>query len=48
MSGGEGDIPAQLAQHSGEWTRAFIVDPSPFSGPDHMAWLVVWTDAWTE
>lgn len=39
---------ALIDEHSGEWTRAFIVDPSPFSGPDHMAWLVVWTDAWTE
>ena len=39
---------AMIDEHSGEWTRAFIVDPSPFSGPDKMAWLVVWTDAWTE
>lgn len=39
---------AMIDEHSGEWTRAFIVDPSPFSGPDKSAWLVVWTDAWTE
>lgn len=39
---------ALIDEHSGEWTRAFIVDPTPFSGPDESAWLVVWTDAWTE
>lgn len=39
---------AMIDEHSGEWTRAFIVDPSPYSGPDESAWLVVWTDAWTE
>jgi hypothetical protein len=39
---------ALIDEHTGEWTRAFIVDPSPFSGPDESAWLVVWTDAWTE
>jgi hypothetical protein len=39
---------ALIDEHSGEWTRAFIVDPTPFSGPDDCAWLVVWTDSWTE
>ncbi|HLT36792.1 MAG TPA: hypothetical protein VK034_10910 [Enhygromyxa sp.] len=39
---------ALIDEISGEWTRAFIVDPTPFSGPDEYAWMVVWTDSWTE
>ncbi|MFO7565250.1 MAG: hypothetical protein R6X02_21585 [Enhygromyxa sp.] len=39
---------ALIDEHSGEWTRAFIVDPTPYSGPDQSGWLVAWTDSWTE
>ncbi len=39
---------ALIDEISGEWTRAFIVDPRPYSGPDRLAYLVVWTDSWTE
>lgn len=35
-------------EHSGEWTRVLFVDPTPFSGPDELLWMVEWTDAWTE
>ena len=37
-----------IGEISGEWCSAFIVDPSPYSGPDELAYLVVWTDSWTE
>jgi hypothetical protein len=39
---------ALIDEVSGEWTRAFIVDPTPFAGPDEVGLLVVWTDSWTE
>jgi hypothetical protein len=37
-----------IDEFSGDWTRAFIVDATPFAGPEEFAWLVVWTDAWIE
>jgi hypothetical protein len=39
---------ALIGEISGEWCSAFIVDPTPYSGPDKLAYLVVWTDSWTE
>lgn len=39
---------ALIGEISGEWCTGFIVDPSPYSGPDEFAYLVVWTDSWTE
>ena len=39
---------ALIDEFSGEWTRVFIVDPSPLSGPEQFAWMVAWTDAWVE
>lgn len=39
---------ALIDEFSGEWTRVFIVDASPLSGPERFAWMLVWTDAWVE
>lgn len=33
---------------SGEWTYVTFIDPTPFSGPEASAWMLVWTDAWVE
>ena len=39
---------SQLDWYSGMVTRAFFIEPTPFSGPDRDIWLVVWTDPWEE
>ncbi|MDC0672162.1 hypothetical protein [Nannocystis radixulma] len=39
---------ALIDEFSGEWTCATFIDPTPLSGPDSRAWMLVWTDAWIE